>query len=604
MRRKFFLRRACQYFVMLLLPTTLLFSVFFFFSTQNEEGKLLEKSRQTIQSVAQNCDMVISSVAEQNNLLTTATRMSIALRRMLNENNITYSDSIFMSALRTTLDSITNAIPELENILIWMDDAPRVFSSTGASVISLDNSQSIPWLELYRQMEREDSYVIAPNQTVGGIHCVTIIRRLLLQKGCTVVNINTDKWGKKLQVMLQQEKEHILLINSRGQLLMQVSNGSNDLMAEDQDIEAILQTGENQWIQVNGEKYLVSLGTSNDLTIAALVPEQVLVKQHERVISFFVMILLVNLVVVVFLAYLTTKRICNQMLRMIDTFDQAMKGIPIERDVENVKDEYDVIMNNIMYMYLKENAMKTQIREEQYQKMHAEFMALQLQINPHFLYNTLQTLDICIRAGNMDRFDLSDMIHDLSNILKYALSDPQETVTLAEEIKYLRDYAAVQKFRFENRFVIYYEVNEDCLQCSVFRMMLQPLVENSMIHGLNQLAERGYIWVSASRLENRLRISIRDSGVGMTEEERKSLLQRINDEEGKSIGLKNLNSRLVLRYGESSRLQIDSSPVQGTNVYFDIPYQIEDDKKVSQNSLTANADTIENENSFFDEEIE
>ena len=292
------------------------------------------------------------------------------------------------------------------------------------------------------------------------------------------------------------------------------------------------------------------------------------------------------------------------MLLMIDTFDHAMHGDPIERPIQHVKDEYDVIMNNILYMYLKDGAMKAQLQEEQYQKVRAEFMALQLQINPHFLYNTLQTLDICIQAGTMDRFDLSDMIHDLSNILKYALSDPRETVSLSEEIKYLRDYAAIQKFRFGNRFVIYYEIEEDCLSCSVFRMMLQPLVENSMVHGLNGLKERGYIWVSAARNGDSVRLSVRDSGLGMTEEERQALLRRVYDAEGRSIGLKNLNSRLVLRYGQESRLQIESAPGKGTHVYFDIPYQEQASQKVSSDADEAKIDAFLSDKMMDDAEIE
>lgn len=581
MRRKFFLRRVLQYLIMIMTPSLLLFFTFLALSTRNEETQLLDRGTQTLQSVEVNCETVISSVAQQNNLLTTATRMSFALRHMLKEDHVSYADSVNMNALRTTLDGIANAVPVIDSILIWLDDAPRVFSSTGDRIMLLQNAQSIPWLEYYREMPLDRSLFIVPNQTSLGTPCITVIRRLLLQDGCTVVNINADKWKKNLLPMLHREHEHVFLVSAEGRKLLHVSDDAFDPVSSDAEMAAIVELGNDRWVSLDGKRYLSSFQTTDDLLIVSLVSEQALSESYQRVSSLFILILLLDMLVIVLLAYFTTRRICNEMLLMIDTFDHALHGDPIERPAQRIKDEYDVIMNNIMYMYLKDSAMKTQLQVEQYQKMRAEFMALQLQINPHFLYNTLQTLDLSIRGGKMDRFDLSDMIHDLSNILKYALSDPRETVSLEEEIKYLKDYTAIQKFRFGDRFVIYYEVDEVDLKCSVFRMMLQPLVENSMIHGLNGLSERGYIWVTAARKEERLRISVRDSGQGMTKEERQAVLKEINEPEGRSIGLRNLNSRLVLRYGEQSRLQIESAPGKGTDVYFTIPYQAEEDKKVS-----------------------
>lgn len=604
MRQKFFFRRALQYFVMMMIPMVLLFSTFYVLSTHSEENRLLEKGDQTIQSVAVNCETVISGVSEQNNLLTTATRMSLALRHMLNENYVSYADSVNVNALRTSLDSIANAVPVLDSILIWLDGAPRVFSSTGDRITLLKNAQSVPWLETYQQMDPDTSYLIIPNQTTLGTSCITVIRRLLLQEGCTVVNINSARWKRDLKPMLHREQEHVYLVNDQGQILLHVSNEAADPMLTDDDMAEVMASEQGRWLNLSAGKYLPSHSSVDGLNIVVLVSRQALAEAQGSLLSIFLLIFLLDMLVVVLLAYFTTRRICNQMLLMIDTFDRAMNGEPIERPIQTVRDEYDVIMNNILYMYLKESAMKAQLQEEQFRKMHAEFMALQLQINPHFLYNTLQTLDICIRTDNMDRFDLSDVIHDLSDILKYALSDPQQHVTLAEELKYLRNYAAVQKFRFNNRFIIYYEIEEELLQCSVFRMMLQPLVENSMIHGLNGLSERGYIWVTATRRGDRLRLSVRDSGMGMTEAERVSLLQRVYDAKGRSIGLQNLNSRLVLRYGEDSRLQIESAPGQGTNVYFDIPFQVETKEKVSFNDMKANDDTFLPENSVSNEEIE
>ena len=292
-----------------------------------------------------------------------------------------------------------------------------------------------------------------------------------------------------------------------------------------------------------------------------------------RLMGTFVPILLIDLAVVLILAWSTTRQVTSQTYRMIDMFDDALHGRPVKKpDRKRSRDETDIIMDNIVYMYLKDHALQSRVEEETLRRENAQLMALQLQINPHFLYNTLQTMDFAILSGTADKQDLSDVFHDLSAILRYALTDPQEPVALEEELDTLRRYTDIQRYRFGGRFVMYTEVDDALLRAKVFRMMLQPLVENCMIHGLNGLKERGYIWVRAERRGDRLAVSVSDSGTGMTEEERLALLERIHSSGSRSIGLTNLERRLVLLYGQESALKIESAPGQGTTVSFTMPY--------------------------------
>lgn len=571
MKRKFFLRRACKYFFMLLIPTLVLFAVFIYLTLTSQAQSLLSEGEQTLEAVSNNCSAVILSVVEQNEVLTSLTRTSMMLKRVLNNSNVSYADSIYMKSLRSTLSSMLTANDALDNILIWLDDAPRVFTSWGSGIAMLETAQDVPWLKLYQEMPKGVSTRIAATETASGGMRVTVIRRLLMQKGCTVSNIAVERWAEVLATLLHRQHEYLFLSNTEGEILIHVTNADSELPAD--AVQALLSAPTGQWFSYQGEWYLVSSTETNGVVINAIITSQLLIDRMSMVAGTFLSFFALDLVLVLLLAYLTTRRICHQMLRMIDAFDNALQGVPVERPVGKIHDEYDVMMNNIVYMYLRDTESRDRIREETYQKECAEMLALQLQINPHFLYNTLQTLDICIRSGKADRLDLCDMIHDLSNILKYALGDPHQPVTLQEELNCLKAYAAIQKFRFGGRFVIYYEVDDCLLDCRVFRMMYQPLVENSMLHGLHGLSERGYIWVRTTCAEGMLRVSVKDSGVGMTEESRLALLEHINDESSRSIGLTNLNRRLVLRYGPQSALQIASAPGQGMTVSFTIPLE-------------------------------
>ena len=589
MKRKFFLRRAAIFFVTMLIPTLVLYALFLAVSVENASRTLADKGRQTVAAAVNNCAVIIGRTAQQNDLLTGTTRMNVSLRRALNEKEMTYGDSVYLTALGSMMRSTIDTTPSLESIIIWLDDAHRVFSSEGSSIQPLAQLKEQQWKAVYLQMPAEQRETLLRCTNGSGEERIVSIRRLLLQKGCTVVSIDAEKWASELLTLLQRSPEHLYVFNQEKELLLHVTNASDGQAEQEELLSVLLQAESGKWVKTAWGRYMVTLEKMDNLYVLAAVPDEALTASLHVLAQTFFFILLVNIGVVMLLAYITTRRICNQMTLMIDMLDNALNGKPVERPVRRVHDEYDVIMNNILYMYLRDSALRTELQDKQYQQEHAELMALQLQINPHFLYNTLQSLDVTIRGGMADRFDICDIIRAISDILKYALSNPQEPVSLRDEIRYLREYAAVQKFRFGGRFVLYYEVEDELLDCEVFRLMLQPLVENCMLHGLNGLSERGYIWVRAEREGENLCISVKDNGAGMQPEELDALRRQIQDANSRSIGLTNLNRRLLLRYGDDSALRITSAPGEGTEVAFSIPYiqrvsdevsfEIADDKK-------------------------
>ena len=210
-------------------------------------------------------------------------------------------------------------------------------------------------------------------------------------------------------------------------------------------------------------------------------------------------------------------------------------------------------MNNILMMFLNNTYLNIQLKEKQYRQQNAELTALQLQINPHFLYNTLQTLDMEARKLNDDG-RISAVVGYVSDILKYSLTNPQKSVSLREELDYLKKYVEVQHYRFGDSFIIYYEVDDDVMDAEVFRLMLQPVVENR-------------------RIGDKVNLRVIDNGDGMTREELEALRKRIADRNSRSIGLTNLDRRLRLRYPEETGLRICSIKNLGTSVSFCIPYK-------------------------------
>ena len=579
MKKRFFIRRAVRYFLIMMLPTVLLFAAFLHSAISSQREQLRYDGRMTLDAAVENCDITLNGLTTETDLLTGSSRMRMALNRILNNNETSYIDSAFLYSLRTTLSSMVDGNPTLERIVLWLDGAPRALTSDGSGIEFLATMTDCSWQDAYQALDPEQHIAVRKAADGSGRLHILMIRRMLQDRGCAVVYINPERWTKSLSTLLHRSNEYLTVLNPEGETLVSVTNDSRSVEFGEAEIRAALAAGDGEWTQAAGDRFLFEHLEGENFILLSGIPRRTVMAAASEVWRTFLLVLLVDGAVVMLLAWITTRHLSSQMHDIIRMFDDALHERPVKKpDFRKHRDESDIIMDNIVYMYLKDNALRDRVEEEVLRKENAELMALQLQINPHFLYNTLQTMDFAILTGKADRQELSDVFHDLSGILKYALSSPQEPVTLADELKCLKRYADIQRYRCGNRFVLYIETEEELERAQVFRMMLQPLVENSMLHGLNGLSERGYIWVRAVRNGDRLRISVTDTGAGMTEEERLKLIETINDAGTRSIGLTNLNRRLLLSYGADSALNITSVPFQETTVSFEIPYIISCDQ--------------------------
>ena len=204
-----------------------------------------------------------------------------------------------------------------------------------------------------------------------------------------------------------------------------------------------------------------------------------------------------------------------------------------------------------------------------------ELKALQAQINPHFLYNTLNTGAHLALIEDADR--TSKFILSLSDMFRYNLSDLNTMVTLREETRHLVSYVHVMQTRFQDRMNVVTEVDEDCLDLPMPRMILQPLVENAFIHGISDLPGEGEIRVSATKTGPYMELRVDDNGIGMDEdtvENVLSLTHQIKKEaqnQSTGIGIENVINRLRLIYGTDDAISIESGIGKGTSVIIYIP---------------------------------
>ena len=227
--------------------------------------------------------------------------------------------------------------------------------------------------------------------------------------------------------------------------------------------------------------------------------------------------------------------------------------------------EYNKMAENIETLI--EKVYKMELTQKQ-----AELEFLQMQINPHFLYNALDTISwMALAKGNMD---VSEMTIALAELLRATIKK-ESFITLREEMNTVKDYLLIQQERFGDKISAEYFVEEDAYSCMVPNFILQPVIENAIIHGLEPKIEKGKVSINISIQDEFLTFLVEDNGVGMDEKEILDLYKKCRENNTKqSIGLKNVYRRLLLCYGESSMLKIESKKEQGTRISFLIPRNI------------------------------
>jgi sensor histidine kinase YesM len=235
-------------------------------------------------------------------------------------------------------------------------------------------------------------------------------------------------------------------------------------------------------------------------------------------------------------------------------------------------DRMRISINNLISEIQQKAQLENELQQNKLLLQESQLRSLQSQINPHFLFNTLNTLSK--KAYLEGSEETSDLLASVAGLLRYNLKRLDRSVTLYEEVKVLRQYMEIQKARFTDRLQFHTNIDESCLHVQIPGLTLQPIVENAVIHAVEPQEEGGAIWFSIQEKDERVTIEIEDDGPGMTELKIKQILEeQVVETEGHStgIGFSNVIRRLRLFYGREDVIEIESGSGRGTKVILKIP---------------------------------
>ena len=378
--------------------------------------------------------------------------------------------------------------------------------------------------------------------------------------GCIIITFDLQKlaerfdYGTDVKLMLLHEKE--VLFSTGGALQGEFVRDPQELLNTEESNIAVIgqleQKGSRVILHVNSQSLYKRLG-------------------HIRLTS--VMLMAVALLATVVVVFYISRKIFDPISDLLALLEEHQN---LEEDsLIQTKDEIAHI-HHVMSTTISKNK---DIEEELARRMKllkkAQAVALQAQINPHFMYNTIDTINWMaikkIGRGN----EVSQMLNMLSQLLRYSLGSTDTFVTLEEEINYTKKYLLVQQIRCNYGFDVTWDIPEELGKCNVIKMILQPVVENAIKYGIKPFGDGGILQIRASREGETVRIFVSDSGFGLSQEETEEINREINRQvikESDHIGLSNVNQRISIMFGEAYGVMVRSKINDGTTVELTIPY--------------------------------
>ncbi|MEW9702035.1 histidine kinase [Paenibacillus sp. SI8] len=297
---------------------------------------------------------------------------------------------------------------------------------------------------------------------------------------------------------------------------------------------------------------------------------------RKEISGFMIWLLVIVLVFILLISAFMSARISNPIKRLKKSMEMVEKGHFDTYIHVRGADEVEQLSRRFNLMVSRVRELMDQSIHEQEVKRKNELEVLQSQINPHFLYNTLNSVVRMVGSGKNE--DVIKTITSLSKFFRISLSKGKNIITVQEELEHIRNYLIIQKMRYKEKFDYDIHAQEEVLPYKTLKLILQPIVENALYHGIEYMADEGFIQISVAIVGERICLQIRDNGVGISEEKLKGILSnQVKSEKGSGVGLRNVHERIQLYFGDSYGIAVESELEEGTTVNIWIPMMLEEE---------------------------
>jgi two-component system sensor histidine kinase YesM len=338
---------------------------------------------------------------------------------------------------------------------------------------------------------------------------------------------------------------------------------------------------ENISYNVNGEKYLVIPYKSEytGWTTLALIPQKQVLQGTDQIRNHIISILLIVFCLVFICSMLVSTQITKNLKLLNYNMKKVSEGNFTQLKLSGSQDEVGQLSHFFTIMTDKISEMMKDIERREKKSRTMEIEMLQAQISPHFLYNTLNTIIYLAALQNVQ--NIREITASLIDLLRISIWNDNLYITLSEELEHAQNYITIQQYKYNHKFTVDYKIDEDVLKYKTIKMILQPVIENSIIHGIEPMQEEGHISISIIKEKDFISLSVTDNGIGMTVEQVNNIFKTKKNKDKlrfSGIGVNNVHERLRLKFGETYGLKVYSQQKLYTTVEIHIPILEGDDE--------------------------
>jgi two-component system, sensor histidine kinase YesM len=462
----------------------------------------------------------------------------------------------------------------IDSIQVY-DTADRNYS-IGKRVVAIGNEQLLEYKRATMEKDGGVEWFVANKQDESFVAAreVNAYANLSFERlGMVVVRFNMNEMVSAFEDSAAEQGTKLLITNADQEIIFPQETAEKDAYLA----SSLLDDAGYRLVNYEGERYFVTYTSANFTNWKYMIASPY--NQLFEAVS-FVMKAVISLYLLLFvLLLLLGIRFIKGITNPIEALNRKMKRVETA-EVMDFHDNQDIRFTNdeAGQMHENFNKMMRQIHsliEENYEKQlvikDAEFKTLQAQINPHFLYNTLESINWSAKLGKVQ--ETSRMATSLGFILRSSLETKEPLITLAKEMEIVNHYIMIQSYRFQDRLVFRNQLPEHLLACKVPKFSLQPLVENAIRYGVQEIVGVCTITIEAAHVGEDTVISVIDDGPGMDDEFIRNLQSGVYRTKGTGLGIRNINNRLKMLFGAAYGIEVRSELGAGTTVMLTIPYK-------------------------------
>ena len=565
------------YFSLLVLLTV---TVFMFFSIRYTKNNLTENSKKNSRLLIEQVNFNIENYIDYMENISQVVMSNRDMTSYLFDHDTKETGSDLKEAFQTILHART----DIYNIAVLGDNG-RYFINNGTDILNLRSR--LAEKEWYLDARKEGSGILISSSHVQNLvkddykWVVTLSRGITNPEtgkveGLLVIDLNYDVINDLCESITLGNKGYVYIIDRKGEivyhpqqqlilsgvkkeLLKEVSNGGTSISHTDE----------------NGENKIYTPFHSNKTgwTIVGVVYTSELAGDEKEVRTMYIGAACTLILFACILAVLLSARITRPIKQLQAAMKEVQQGkfeqVYIDTGGEN---EISSLTRSFNKMTERIDELMKNNRKEQAEKRKSELKALQSQINPHFLYNTLDSIIWLIETEDLSQ--AIKMTSVLARFFRQAIGNSKIYVSVWQELEYTRNYLLIQQMRYKDKVAFRILVDEDVMECAIVKLVLQPLVENALYHGLKYKTTQGNIIITGGREGDLVILKIQDDGIGMSKEALASVFKKkTSDKRHNGVGMKNIEARLKMHYGPDYGLFVESKEGRGTTVTVTIPYK-------------------------------